>query len=100
LGVAIPTALLAITPLNGVLSGAFDARWRTGVPAIEGVPGKKRGKAWGLGAPGMDGSMDALPVPFSISISSDEGKSRAGGEDMVVVVVTVFGRVRVASRQL
>ena len=83
LGVAIPTALLAINPLNGVLSGALDARGRTGVPAIEGVPGKKRGKAWGLGALGMDGSMDELPVPFSISTSSEEGKSRAGGEDMM-----------------
>jgi hypothetical protein len=76
--VDIPTALLAITPRKGVSGGAPD---RAGVPAAEGVLARKSGLAGG--ALGTDCS--ALPSPISISSSSEDGKSRGGGEDMVVV---------------
>jgi len=82
LGVAIPNALLAVIPLMGELSGAFDARWRAGVPATDGVPAKKSGR--GGGALGTDCSIVPFSVSFPISTSSDDGKSSAGGDDMTV----------------
>lgn len=42
-GVLRPTALLAVIPRSGVLSGAFDPHRRAGVPDTEGVPARKRG---------------------------------------------------------
>lgn len=75
-GVAIPTALLAMIPAIGVLSGAFCLRREAGVPAADGVlPLKKRG----LGLPSDDGRG---AVASSISTSSD-GKLISGGEDML-----------------
>ncbi len=75
-GVAIPTALLAMIPAIGVLSGAFCLRREAGVPAADGVlPLKKRG----LGLPSDDGRG---AVASSISASSD-GKLISGGEDML-----------------
>jgi hypothetical protein len=74
-----PKALLAVIPFKGELLWAYNARWCVGVPETEGVPARKRGRgAWG---------MDCSTVPVSSSIStSDVGKSKAGGEDMVIAV--------------
>jgi hypothetical protein len=77
----MPNALLAVIPLTGVPSGAIDARWRAGVPETEGVPAKKRGTRGGAFV--MDCSTDWLSPVFSMSTSSDVGKSSAGGDDMV-----------------
>jgi hypothetical protein len=68
-GVVIPNALLAMM-LPGV---------RIGVPAADGVPEKNSGFAGGALA------MDCSPVLSSIVTSgvSEDGKSRAGGDDMV-----------------
>ena len=79
-GVSIPSALLAMTPLKGVLSGPFWWRWRAGVPAADGVPARKRGTPTG-GASGIDCSA-LVPSPICTSSISEEGKSIAGGDDM------------------
>ena len=79
-GVSIPSALLAMTPLKGVLSGPFWWRWRAGVPAADGVPARKRGTPTG-GASGIDCSA-LVPSPICTSSISEEGKSMAGGDDM------------------
>jgi hypothetical protein len=51
LGVAgSPTALLATAPRNASLPGASEPRWRAGVPAAEGVPGKNNGPVPEFGA--------------------------------------------------
>jgi hypothetical protein len=73
-GVAIPSALLAVTLRSGVSSTLP----RAGVPAAEGELARKRGLAGG--AAGTDCS--ALSLPISISSSSEDGKSSGGGEDM------------------
>ncbi|KIJ06024.1 hypothetical protein PAXINDRAFT_103539 [Paxillus involutus ATCC 200175] len=40
LGVLIPRARLAATPVKGVAASLFSYRWRAGVPAADGVPGR------------------------------------------------------------
>lgn len=91
----MPRALLATVALSGVLSGALDPLALAGVPAAEGVAGKKSGFA------GDDGA--ACPVvPSSISASSsDVGKSIGGGEDIMQEMIVQDKAVirRVASRK-
>jgi hypothetical protein len=80
-GVSIPRALLAITPLSGVLSGAFEYRCRAGVPAADGVAWRKRVFPGG-GASGIDCSAAAPSFISTSSSMSDDGNSRAGGDDI------------------
>lgn len=77
-GVFIPIALLATTLREGDVSGARDARERAGVPAADGVPGKKR-----LSAFGASGNVCST-VPSFMSTSSGMGAGELGmcsGED-------------------
>lgn len=79
LGVLIPTALLAITLVNAFGVPASEGRSFRGVPAAEGVEGKKRGfsggGAWDMDCPAWVASS------ISASGTSELGKSR-GGDDI------------------
>lgn len=72
LGVLIPIALRAATARRGVFSAVLPPYLlREGVPAAEGVLGKKRGF-----------ELEGLSLASSIG-ASELGKSRAGGDDMM-----------------
>jgi hypothetical protein len=80
LGVLKPTARLAVIPRSGLLWGALELHRCAGVPAADGVVASRNKGSWG-GALGADSS--TVPSPISTSSKSDDGKSIAGGEDMV-----------------
>jgi hypothetical protein len=85
-GVAIPSALLAVTLVR---SGVSSTLPHAGVPA-EGELARKRGLAGG--AAGTDRSV--LSSPISISSSSEDGKSSGGDEDMVDVSTDLIRKWR------
>jgi len=53
------------------------------VPATDGVPARKSGSAGGACDIDCPAVVVAVPSPISTSSISDEGKSSAGGDDMV-----------------
>jgi hypothetical protein len=73
--VDIPTALLAMIPFRGELLGGFDARKRAGVPETDGVVGMKSG--------GAASDMGCSVAPASSISTSEVGKSKAGGDDIL-----------------
>lgn len=79
-GVVRPTARRAVIERSGELVAGISLR-RRGVPAVvEGVPARKSGFIGGT--PGIDCAAVEVSC-ISTSPISEEGKSSAGGEDII-----------------